>query len=650
MVFASFNQFQFHGIYIHVWPRSILQTNENQDAFMAKYNSLNGYRIMSFEKLAVRFSWILFVFTTISAQLLTITPAFTQSSLIKYSVKEALLVQVQSISLLAKVINLPTSSDVEILAAAQADYQRIILTLYESGYYNASINIRINGREAAGYSPFDKIGTVKSAEITVNEGRVFLFGAAKITPLPEAIKLSPEFASGQIARSPVIGKATDVAINGWREHGRPKAKISGQNLTADHAASRLDVRIQIEPGSAAKFGTLIVTGNERMRPNRIRKITGLPEGEIFTLSELRKAADRLRETGIFSSVRLIEADEISAEGYLDVTADVVETKLRRIGVGASISTDEGASFEGYWLHRNLQGGGEQLRFDANVSGIAGETSGVDYEIGATLIRPATFTPDTRAALNVNFGRDVEPNYTLQDFSIGLNFDHRFSDTLTGSFGVAYSNIDTVDVFGQRNFSLLNFPIGVANDTRNDRLSASDGFFLSLDISPFLDLKETHSGARVTFDGRSYKGLGAEKNTVLAGRLQFGSLIGPDLQNVPSDYLFYSGGGGTVRGQDFQSLGVTLPGGQTVGGKSFVGISAELRTPIKNKLDGVLFADFGYIGRNSALGTNGDSHAGMGFGLRFKTGIGPIRFDIAVPANRGSKLDNLNFYIGIGQAF
>ena len=267
-----------------------------------------------------------------------------------------------------------------------------------------------------------------------------------------------------------------------------------------------------------------------------------------------------------------------------------------------------------------------------------------------MIRPATPSPDTHATFNVAFGRDVEPNYTLQDFSIGLGFDHRFSDTLTGSIGVRYSNIDTSDVFGQRNFSLLSFPFGLGYDTRSKKISASDGIYLSLDVDPFLDMKNSHSGARLTFDGRAYKGFGAKKNVVLAGRLQLGSLIGSDLQDVPSDFLFYSGGGGTVRGQDFQSLGVTLPTGQTVGGKSFVGLSAELRAPIKNKFEGVLFADFGYIGRNSAFGTNGDSHAGVGVGLRFETGIGPIRFDLAVPTNGGPKLSNLNFYIGIGQAF
>lgn len=608
------------------------------------------YGTVQFGKLVPQFSWVLLTFTISFLHLLTTAPTFAQTPTLKYSVKEAFLSQLQSISLLARALNVPTSSDVEILAAAQADYQRILLTLYENGYYNTSINIRINGREVADYSPFDRIGTVKSAEILVNEGRVFLFGSAQITPLPKATELSPEFSSGQIARSPVIGKATDEAIDAWREHGRPKAKILDQSLIADHVTSRLDVRIEINPGGVARFGALIVSGNQRMRPNRIRKIAGLPEGEIYTLSELTKAAERLRTTGIFSSVTLSEADEISPKGYLDVTAEVVEAKLRRVGVGASISTYNGASVEGYWLHRNLSGGGEQLRFDASVTGIAGETSGVDYEVSASLIRPATLTPDTRAAFNVAFGRFVEPNYTLKDFSIGLSFDHHFSDKLTGSVGVAYNNIDTIDAFGQRNFSLLSFPIGATYDTRSDKISTNDGLYLALDIKPFLDLKNAHSGVRATFDGRTYKGFGAKKNTVLAGRLQLGSLIGPNLQDIPSDFLFYSGGGGTVRGQDFQSLGVSLPGGQTVGGKSFVGLSAELRTPIKGKLDGVVFADYGYIGRQSAFGTNGDSHVGAGIGLRFETGIGPIRFDLAAPINGGSNQNNLNFYIGIGQAF
>jgi translocation and assembly module TamA len=573
-----------------------------------------------------------------------------QTTPLRFTVKDALLEDLQAISLLAKILSGPKYSDAEILAAAKADYQRIILTLYENGYYSASVNIRINGHEAADYSLFDKVGTVNSAAIIVNEGAVFLFGTAQITPLPKISELPDAFARGQIARSSVIGDAADKAIKDWREGSHPKAEITGQHLVADHRAETLDVRLKIDPGRKAKFGALTITGNQRMRTNRILKIAGLPTGANYSTTQLDESVRRLRATGIFSSVILSEADTISPDGFLDITANVTEAKLRRIGIDASVSTDEGASFKAFWLHRNLFGGGEQLRFDADISGIAGETGGEDFEIGASLIRPATLTPDTKAILYVNYSQDVEPNYTLQDFSTGLTFDHRISETLTGSVGVKYSNIDTKDAFGQRNFSLIGLPMGLYYDTRSNKLSANDGIFMAVDVGPFLDLKRSHSGAHVTFDGRAYKGLGEKKTFVLAGRLQLGSVIGPDLEDLPSNFLFYSGGGDTVRGQDFQSLGVILPSGQSVGGKSFIGLSAELRASISDRIGGALFADYGYIGRKSAFGVDGNSHSGVGVGLWYETPIGPIRVDLAVPADGGAKLSNVNVYIGIGQAF
>ncbi len=603
---------------------------------------------------ALRFFGVLFLSAITLMQISAIAPAAArdkaQTTPLSFTVNEDLLEDLQAVSLLAKILNEADYSDAEILAAAKADYKRIILTLYENGYYSASINIRINGREAASYSLFDKVGTVNSAAITVNEGAVFLFGTAQILPLPETTKLPDEFATGQIARTSVIGDVADKAIKDWREHGHPKAAITDQHLVADHRADTLDVKLQIDPGRKAKFGTLKITGNQRMRTNRILKIAGLPTGDYYTATQLNKAANRLQATGIFSSVALTEAAAISPDGFLDITASVTEAKLRRIGFDASISTDEGASLKAFWLHRNLLGGGEQLRFDADISGISGETGGRDYEIGASLIRPATITPDTKAILYVIYSQDVEPNYTLQEFSTGLTFDHRISETLTASVGIKYSNIDTDDAFGQRNFSLIGLPLGLDYDTRSNKLSSNDGIYLSLDVGPFIDMKRSHAGAHVTFDGRTYKELGDKRSFVLAGRIQLGSILGPDLQDLPSNFLFYSGGADTVRGQDFQSLGIVLPSGKTVGGKSYIGFSAEIRTFIRDKIGGVIFADYGYIGRKSSFGVDGGSHSGVGVGLWYESPIGPIRVDLAVPADGGARLSSINAYIGIGHAF
>jgi translocation and assembly module TamA len=580
-----------------------------------------------------------------------------QTTPLRFSVNDNLLAELQSISLLEKTLKLPSATDAEILAAAKADYQRIVLTLYENGYFSASIQIQVNGREAADYSLFDKVGAVKSASITVNEGSIFQFGTAQITPITESTELPSEFAPGHTAKPSVIENAADIAIEDWRENSHPKAQLSGQQLIADHRAKTLDARLQIDPGPKAKFGKLTVTGNQRMRTNRILKIAGLPEGADYTTTQLKKSANRLRATGIFSSAVLTEADTITPDGFLDITANVTEAKLRQIGIDASLSTNDGAALKTFWLHRNLFGGGEQLRFDADISGIGGnisgvgsETGGTSYEVGASLIRPATITPDTNAILNVNYGREDEPNYTLDKFTTGLTFDHRFSETLTGSIGIRYSNIDTNDAFGQRQFNVLGFPLGVQHDTRANKLSSDDGIFLSLEAAPFVEMKQSNTGVHATFDGRTYKGLGAEKNVVFATRLLLGSVIGPDLQDLPSNFLFYSGGSGSVRGHDFQSLGIILPSGGKVGGKSFVGLSAELRSMITAKIGGVIFADYGYVGPKSTFGVDGDSQSGVGFGLWYATPIGPIRADIAFPADSVDKFKKVNIYIGIGQAF
>ena len=114
-------------------------------------------------------------------------------------------------------------------------------------------------------------------------------------------------------------------------------------------------------------------------------------------------------------------------------------------------------------------------------------------------------------------------------------------------------------------------------------------------------------------------------------------------------LFFSGGAGTVRGQGYQSLAVDLGGGLTAGGRSFIGASAELRAKVTDVWSVVAFYDAGFIGEESFADGNGDWHFGAGLGVRYNTGIGPIRLDLATPVGAGSG-SNIEFYIGIGQAF
>ena len=54
-------------------------------------------------------------------------------------------------------------------------------------------------------------------------------------------------------------------------------------------------------------------------------------------------------------------------------------------------------------------------------------------------------------------------------------------------------------------------------------------------------------------------------------------------------------------------------------------------------------------RHGFSGADADSHAGAGLGLRYDTGLGPIRLDVAAPIS-GTTGDGVQIYVGLGQSF
>ncbi len=105
----------------------------------------------------------------------------------------------------------------------------------------------------------------------------------------------------------------------------------------------------------------------------------------------------------------------------------------------------------------------------------------------------------------------------------------------------------------------------------------------------------------------------------------------------------------MRGHEYQSLDVALPGGGRSGGRSFLGLQSELRGKVSDNISLVGFFDWGFISEGSTPGADGESHSGAGLGLRYDTGIGPIRLDFAVPVG-GPSTNDFQVYIGVGQAF
>ena len=541
----------------------------------------------------------------------------------------------------------------DLLAAARSDYARILAAMYAKGHYSVVINIRIDGREAAAIPALEAPTAISTILVEVDPGPPFRFGQARVAPLAPGTELPEAFRSGAPAESGAIASAVDVAIRAWRETGHAKAFVASEDVVADHAARQIDANIGIGPGPRLRFGRLEIVGEERMREARVRKIAGLPEGETFSETDLRQAETRLRRTGIFSSVALTEDEKITAPDLLGVTATVVEQKPRRYSFGVEIASLDGVSLSASWLHRNLNGGGERLGVAADVTNIGSGESGIDYGLEITLDRPATFSPDTTAGLVLGFSHEDEIDYALDAVTFGFKVSHIFSETLTARAGLTYDYLDGRDPGGAFTFRNLSLPIGVTWDKRDAANNPTKGFYLDAEAKPFAGFGTTGSGLRATLDGRAYRSLGEPGRFVIAARVQAGAVFGSDLLETPRDDLFFSGGGGTVRGQPYRSLGLAITRGVgpefLIGGRYFLAGSVEARAKVSDRIGVVGFVDWGSIGLDSFTGGFSDSHAGAGLGLRYDTGLGPIRFDVAAPIS-GTTGDGVQFYVGLGQSF
>ena len=89
--------------------------------------------------------------------------------------------------------------------------------------------------------------------------------------------------------------------------------------------------------------------------------------------------------------------------------------------------------------------------------------------------------------------------------------------------------------------------------------------------------------------------------MLAGRLALGSISAPRRMTVPPDWRFYAGGGGSVRGYPFQSIGPRTASGQPAGGDGLLEAGLELRQRFGDDWGAVAFADAGAVSESGIPG-------------------------------------------------
>ena len=553
----------------------------------------------------------------------------------------------------------PASGAAGLLAKARGDYRRIVAALYGEGYYGGVVSIRVGGEEAAKLAPDVNLPDPVDVVLSVDPGPLFRFNSvtianqAPVSSDPGDYVEPPSlrgFGAGEIARAGTIAKAETLVLEAWRQQGFAKAAIASRDVVADHARSTVDVTITVNPGRQAAFGTVSVSGTERMDPEFLRRQTGLTVGEEYDPDELERAQKRLDRLEVFRSARLEAAESIGSDGLLPYSLIVQELPGARFGVGANYSSIDGLGVEAFHLWRNLFGQAERLRLDARISSIAYpvDTAQFDYLFGGTFTKPGVFTPDTDLVAAVSAERNVYKTYSETSGLAKVGLMHQFSDEISFEGGTSLERSRIDDAFGTRDFTTAGVYAGTTLDFRDSKVDATSGWYAEASLEPFYEFQFANAGAKATVEGRTYFGFGETDPFVLAGRLKAGAVLGPDLSEISPDKLFFAGGGGSVRGYGYKSIGVSANGTVT-GGRYLLEGSLEARAKVTESIGVVGFVDGGYVAADVFPGIE-DLRIGVGAGVRYYTGLGPLRLDVAIPLNKKAGDSDYAVYVGIGQAF
>jgi translocation and assembly module TamA len=327
-----------------------------------------------------------------------------------------------------------------------------------------------------------------------------------------------------------------------------------------------------------------------------------------------------------------------------------------VDLAAAWSTDEGGRVSAAWTHRNLLGRAEQLTLSAAATQLGGTAvRAPGYHLEGLLVLPEVPGAGRTLTLGVAAQRTYLRAYDRSAVRASAVVKQALGAHWNATAGAAVEQARITQEGTAYDFMLLQAPLGLAYDSTTDLLDPASGARAGLSVTPTMSLGQRGRGfAVVQASASTYLDLGgfagAEPGrTVLALRALVGAILGGDVLDLPPDQRFYAGGSATIRGYRFQSVGPLFRSGRPRGGTAIDAATLELRQRIGESWGMAVFVDAGQISSGGVPFT-GELRVGAGVGVRYHTGIGPIRADVAMPLVRQRRTDAVQFYIGIGQAF
>jgi translocation and assembly module TamA len=547
----------------------------------------------------------------------------------------------QDASQLVALEDRPPVSDAALRRRVENDLPRLNEVMQAAGYWQAQLSYSIEAE-----------GEKATVKVAIDPGPLFRLASVTFRtpaggPLPELDQLGPGSFGLEIdgpARSqPVVG-AEQRIVDEYGHMGRPFAKVTDRKAVIDIATHTLRVTYTVEPGSAANFGPLDITGLERVDRDFVARRVAWKEGAPYDARAVETTRQDLVKTSLFSAVRISHADAPDEKGEVAMTLALTEGPPRSVGAGIAYNTNLGIGGQVFWQHRNLFGAGENLRVTAGAA---------EKQLALSLAfrKPDFIDKNQDGLANAGLLQQKTDAYDSRRAQIFLGIERPLlpSLTLTGGLSLEDAKV-TRSVIGSEDYSLVGLPFVLRHDTTDDLLDPTIGSRQSLTLIPYHSI----SGPSLEFltsriELRHYQRLDSTGRILLAGFGAVGSIVGTSRDDLPPDKRLYAGGAGSVRGYAYQHAGPLNDAGIPIGGSSSLELGVELRYRITDTIGVVPFVEGGNVYPTS-LPDSARLFWGAGIGVRYFTVIGPVRLDLATPFTHRPGDKPIEVYVSIGQAF
>ncbi len=493
--------------------------------------------------------------------------------------------------------------------------------------------------------PTVRIEIDAGARTTVNRVRVVLEGAAARDGLePKFVERWP-LPEGSFFRTAPWEFGKRQMLEFLQQRGYLRARIVSSRADIDPAATTASLDVVVDSGPRLMFGESTVRGLSRYPRSIVDALHPWDVGDPYSYEQTQTLADRLRTEGHFGSVTVLpdltalEADPQRMD--VPMTIEVRERSSKYLTLGGGFSTDEGFRALAGFNHRNVFGRAwtmesgalvETVRRRVFVNGMTPYDgnghrwqTGLRYEV-------EDISGELTSTNTAYFGRGMRADQIEHFVSLQYQWEHR---------SVA---ADPEPITDQRR--ALSPSYAWLLRRVDSRVDPRTGYTVSAQVSGAVEGVGSDQ-TFVRFYGRAMKFLSMPGDTVLAGGLlvalvEAGQVFADSSSGIPTDNLFRAGGAQSIRGYEYQSLGVR-EGNAIVGGRVLALASLEYQHPIRDAWYGAVFVDVG-----NAADSWSDYRAvrGTGVGLRWRSPVGPINLDVAY----GTDVQEWRAHFSVGFAF